>query len=548
MRSKRRIFAFLSILFAVFLITSLSPKSKVVYAESDTSNTLPLHLVKMETYENGVFTNVPFGGHIDRGAKQLVLTFDRDIYDYSDFIAVVDSRGNKVVWGYCGGSCIPNLKHNQITLNLSMGAMYTPLKRNETYTMRLNSKGHSINDRNGIDYSIDTSVTLKTLDIPYFNNVILNLFDPQTKPAATSIIKIHAEPGILTLTPLHVDVTNDFYISLKDSKDGNVLYQGGPVQGPVNVSILTSGEYDLITEYLTNNHRVSSKYPIQIAVNGPDLSVSDVELPMFRIISLDSHPNMAQPMVIAAEVGDKVEIEMEGIGEQPFPIESWNSNRVNILLNHMELPQGLHQLIFHVRKKGSANSRIITREILIDRINAFSDVPKSHWAHVYIERMYHMGMLKGRIEGKFMPNSPITRQEFVKMLVVAAAAKDDAENSNFSDVAADSWAKPYIDRAAAEGWVEGEEKNGEKHFLPERTVTRLEAVAMMGRTTQLSRLPQPVDAFQPVEDKYIPEWGLPYVMKLRYYGWVNGYSDRTFKPQNKLSRAEAAKILDAFTK
>ena len=50
----------------------------------------------------------------------------------------------------------------------------------------------------------------------------------------------------------------------------------------------------------------------------------------------------------------------------------------------------------------------------------FTDVPKDHWAFSYISEMSERGVLSGYPDGKFYPESQVTRAEFAKIMTTAA--------------------------------------------------------------------------------------------------------------------------------
>lgn len=49
----------------------------------------------------------------------------------------------------------------------------------------------------------------------------------------------------------------------------------------------------------------------------------------------------------------------------------------------------------------------------------FTDVPHSHWAAKYVSAAYKSGIIAGMSEGIFAPDSPVTNEQAVKMIVCA---------------------------------------------------------------------------------------------------------------------------------
>ena len=79
--------------------------------------------------------------------------------------------------------------------------------------------------------------------------------------------------------------------------------------------------------------------------------------------------------------------------------------------------------------------------------------------------MTEKGILSGKGEGIFDPESPVTREEFVKMLVLALFPDETGTGSPYSDVDASMWSFPYIAAANRLGLVYGFTDGG---FSPER--------------------------------------------------------------------------------
>lgn len=70
----------------------------------------------------------------------------------------------------------------------------------------------------------------------------------------------------------------------------------------------------------------------------------------------------------------------------------------------------------------------------------FSDLPSSHWAYSYVQRLVTDGTINGYADGTFLPNKQVTRAEFVKMI----GKTTTRFNADFVDVPATHWAYDYI--------------------------------------------------------------------------------------------------------
>ncbi|MFC4810936.1 S-layer homology domain-containing protein [Paenibacillus sp. GCM10023250] len=105
----------------------------------------------------------------------------------------------------------------------------------------------------------------------------------------------------------------------------------------------------------------------------------------------------------------------------------------------------------------------------------------------------------------------------------------------FGDVPAASWSAPMIALAAKAGFVEGF-KDGS--FQPKKNVTRAEFAAMLAKALGLSEA-APV-AFTDVSGDH---WAHGAISALEALGFINGYSDGSFRPNQPITRAEMITIL-----
>lgn len=106
----------------------------------------------------------------------------------------------------------------------------------------------------------------------------------------------------------------------------------------------------------------------------------------------------------------------------------------------------------------------------------FPDVVPNSWYTNRVATMSNAGVMVGYPNGNFGPSDKITRAEFA---TVAAGFFHAPEVSGdaFSDIS-DSWARDYINRAAALGLVKGHDDGT---FHPNDYITRAEVMAILNR-------------------------------------------------------------------
>ena len=105
---------------------------------------------------------------------------------------------------------------------------------------------------------------------------------------------------------------------------------------------------------------------------------------------------------------------------------------------------------------------------------AFNDVGEE-WYTNFVNAAYENGLMSGKGERLFDPNSYLTRAEAATMLVNEYKFTIDAPDTAFTDIAG-QWYTPYVNLAYAHHYVRGV---GDGLYEPERNTTRAEYIAML---------------------------------------------------------------------
>lgn len=108
----------------------------------------------------------------------------------------------------------------------------------------------------------------------------------------------------------------------------------------------------------------------------------------------------------------------------------------------------------------------------------FSDIEGLE-AEEYIRHLHDAGIINGLPDGTFSPESPISRAEFVVIMVKALGIEGKSEKTNrFIDID-NHWAKDYILLAADNGLISGYEDGTVR---PDRTITLAEVSSVLARS------------------------------------------------------------------
>ena len=151
-----------------------------------------------------------------------------------------------------------------------------------------------------------------------------------------------------------------------------------------------------------------------------------------------------------------------------------------------------------------------------------------------LNRTDHFAFLVGYTGGTFGPERNMTRAEVTTMfarLLTEQIEADKTYSNTFSDVPKGYWAANYIGYMQQFGIITG---YSDGSFRPDAPVTRAEFAAIASR---FEKLTEGSKSFTDVPDTY---WAARYIDFAATRGWVTGYSDGTFKPENTITRAEVA--------
>lgn len=155
------------------------------------------------------------------------------------------------------------------------------------------------------------------------------------------------------------------------------------------------------------------------------------------------------------------------------------------------------------------------------------------WKAPQIKKDSHKQYMNG-YEGKFRPNDKLTRGEFCSIFNQVYELYDNDCDKEFSDVKQDAWYSEHVSNMVATGIING---YPDGTFKPDKALTRAEFVAVICNAFKLEEQ----------ESKFLDtqsHWAENQIVYASQNGWVNGYSDGTFHPDDSISRAEATVIVN----
>lgn len=175
----------------------------------------------------------------------------------------------------------------------------------------------------------------------------------------------------------------------------------------------------------------------------------------------------------------------------------------------------------------------------------FTDI-QGHWAEDFITGMARQNFIGGFEDGSFRPDMPINRAQYASLVVNAFNPAARRAAIVFSDVAANFWAKSFIDRAYQAGFISGFPDGS---FRPGQNILRLQVLASL--VTGLGLTGADLNALNAYDDRAaIPQYAQNQVsIATRQDLVVNFPNLRQLNPNRDATRAEVvASVYQALVK
>jgi len=170
----------------------------------------------------------------------------------------------------------------------------------------------------------------------------------------------------------------------------------------------------------------------------------------------------------------------------------------------------------------------------------FADVPLDYWAQASIHHVSQKGWMKGTAQTAFSPGATLTRAQGAVILVRALGKAENTPNEyKFIDTKG-HWAQKEIEVAREFGYVNGKEPT---RFDPDVPLKRQELAQILYNIFQYSIQ----DMENPFSDMKTDQWSYQAVMALTQRGYIGGYSDGTFRPNETSKRAHMAALMERMT-
>lgn len=172
----------------------------------------------------------------------------------------------------------------------------------------------------------------------------------------------------------------------------------------------------------------------------------------------------------------------------------------------------------------------------------FTDLQQTEWAQESILTLYDAGIISEAADKCYRPLDNITREEFVKLLVVLLDLKTDDKESSFTDAKENSWYIPYLAAAKKAGIVNGRADNtfgiGEHITRQDMAVMAYRAVMASGKSLEKKQ-----EKLSFTDNDDISAYATEAIENMQESGIINGMGDGSFAPFDNANRAQAATII-----
>ncbi len=163
----------------------------------------------------------------------------------------------------------------------------------------------------------------------------------------------------------------------------------------------------------------------------------------------------------------------------------------------------------------------------------FSDI-QNHWAKNRIIKKYEQKMVKGYPTGEFKPDNHLTRGELIT-LINRHFGLTSVSQDNYSDVQNEDWFKDEAAKAKYYDYIEDNKVRGKE------SATRLHVMTLLSGLMDIEK--------EDLNNNFNDMQGLTQdqqaiIGSFLELGYINGYEDGSFKPNEPINRAEMITITD----
>jgi len=321
-------------------------------------------------------------------------------------------------------------------------------------------------------------------------------------------------PGYVLASDLFANTDSylaDFSLTLPGVATTN--YGDHPVSGKLTGLTLASGDnHDLTINYQTNPEYVTATATVTEKGTRPVPTTPPAGINYEVNFFIDGKKSDYNPIIKPADA-------IVSLSELPIPHQDGYS--FNGWYTEKEL------------------TNKVTADFTLNRdINLYGEFSKNEEIET-LNADDHFAYIIGYPEGDVRPENSITREEvatiFFRLLKEDVRNELMSKSNAFTDVDNNRWSNTAISTLANGGFINGYEDGT---FRPEDTITRAEFIAMASRLAPM--IENATHNFTDVAQ----HWAEEYIANAISKGWITGYENNTFLPEQNITRAEAMAIVN----
>ncbi|MBU7315832.1 S-layer homology domain-containing protein [Paenibacillus oleatilyticus] len=187
----------------------------------------------------------------------------------------------------------------------------------------------------------------------------------------------------------------------------------------------------------------------------------------------------------------------------------------------------------------------------------FTDVGDQHWAIKHVTKLASLGVIEGYEKGEYRPEHSVSQQEVIVMALRFMGLESEVTKSKAGTAlpfSVDNFFKPYVAYAIDRGLINIQEETadgtnaktawGSKEASRE-WVAKL-VIRAIGKQELANQQTQSSSSF--TDSKDFSSWAAGYINAAVSLKIVQGFEDNSFKPKDKVTRAQMATFLSRADK
>ena len=331
-----------------------------------------------------------------------------------------------------------------------------------------------------------------------------------------------ADQGVEVEVPVKkipTDGTMNIRFVEKDTKE---FISGGDYTLPLGVQ-----NYSILTKYVPEGYQMCVSGDFMVTAGGKlDVPVEKIKAAAYTVTLVNEGRNAYGEGSYKA--GETVTI-YAGI-KAGYSFDKWTSSDIAIArpyASKLTFTMPAHNVVVKATWDRAGS--------ILPSLPGISDDTTPNWLNLDDHDAYVQGYPDGRVK----PQNNITRAEvatiFYRLLTDDARDYFYSTDSGFSDVKPGDWYNTAVSTMVQAGILNG---YSDGTFKPNASITRAEFATIAARF--LSNPYSLKDRFTDTEG----HWAEVYINRAAEVGWINGYTDGSFKPDQAITRAEAVTLVN----